>query len=546
MPELPPGPASAPPPVAGAPTLGDRVSGRLGQVIGDNRAQRLRDTVCDATAATQRGVGYGAGAALEAINIGASKSIPTMHGSDLIVMHRPSMLRGADAVAGVFRPKVVPDDYDAMRVDRPLLAETDVRVRDTKAPLQLSFDAHAAGDDYSVTGREGSPVSVYVDGQYHSDVLVLAERPTGYGVNLAGLDVGAHHVELRSSTDIAGAQAAAPTVDHVTARPLSGDAALAARFAPMLETRLELHGDPHRPPAVYTDVPLVLAPTVQHHDDGTTTLHYNLLYSNEDRGTPVTSTFRRFGRATDYEPVHTVTLDAAGNVVGDKFQGPSHIPWSFHGDRIGERPVMRVATGNGLFTSRSLGATPRWSEAPSGLFNAAPSDRDLMLAHPWSFQVMNEELQREGKVVAPRAEPGPNQVRDSRDFLYLDVGSDAARQAFDGARMVTLQLRNGSVVSGTIDPRGRMPTVPNRPALGTAVPLPKGITGADVDGIASWATGPNAPQQTQLPPGRLFVLDAEYAPHMLGKLPEPSTQPPAHPAHDDHWKHDPKTPPTLG
>jgi hypothetical protein len=272
----------------------------------------------------------------------------------------------------------------------------------------------------------------------------------------------------------------------------------------VIETRHDSTLPKGAPPLAATgDIPLLMTSAVSKLPDGTSRIDYDMMFSNEDGGTPITKTFRNYGRATDYEPVYSVTVDKDGNRVTDSFQGPSHVPYRFHGTFEGDRPVLRVSTRNNLFDSRLFGATPRWSEAPLPPTPHKLTDRELMLANPWTFAVMGKEMLREGKVGTP-GKLGSQQVVDARLHLYFEPQDDA-RLGLEKYRKVTLQLRDGRSVDVLARRKSIFPTVPNRPALGTAIPLPDGINPDDVVGVHHLE-------------GRVFVLDDTFTPRQLASV----------------------------
>lgn len=433
---------------------------------------------------------------------------PSMAESDLIVLQGPDQKRGAALVnrlAGIQAP--TPVDYDALRPQRPLLARTQLTVTNAHDVHELTAQLQVAPDvRWSSPTRGAGRVAVYVDGRYHSDLIGMSERDAPYRINLAGLALGRHDIELRAA-DTDAASRPRVSVPATSTRRLDGDEALIARHAPILETRVPSRTGSGEP--LDTDLPMLLAPTVLRRPDGSIQIDYDLLLSNEDGGIVITQAYSMLGRSIDQETVYRVQLDAAGNCIGDLFQGPLHVPYRFRGERVGDRPVLRVATANNLFTSQLTNATPRWSELPIEPTPVRRSDRELLIAHPWTAAVMTAETQREGKMSDGATKPGT--VDDARRYLFLGPVGDALRGAYERDKGLELLLRDGSSVR--IDHAFRIPfRVPFQAPMGTAVHLPGGIDGDAVAGVR--ALRPAPPSDPNVP-STTFVLDAAYRPRQL-------------------------------
>ncbi len=386
--------------------------------------------------------------------------------------------RIVDALCGTHRL-----DENAVRATRRVLAtgRVDVAGRADSATV-VRFRAHVpAGTDWGTTSRESARVAVYVDGRYHSTVTVLAERRGEYGVNLTGLPAGVHKVELRDATDAAhGAGVGALVVEGLRAERIDGDAALVQRHAPIVELRDQDRGRSHS--AAYTDVPLLLVPAVTRHADGSRTIAYRVAFSNEEGGTPSPRLLASYGRSGDIEPIYTVRVAPDGRVLGATYQSALHRWRPFDGARVGERPVLRVATANNNFSTRARAAgdgAERWSEVALDGIDGATSDFDIMLRHPWTWSIMAKELLREGKVADTDAARGRFQIGDPRRYLYVAPISDAVRGAINLAGGIEVLLRDGRrVMARLVDGFAT-----GAQGMG-ALELPTGVVGDAVVGVS--------------------------------------------------------------
>jgi hypothetical protein len=411
--------------------------------------------------------------------------------------------RGADARAGADAIERLVDsltggrkdiDPQAAREQRPLLTTVRVSGTGTAGVTRLTIDADAPGADYMVGGRESAAVAVYVDGRYHSTAIIFAERGGPVQVNLGSLPGGDHVVELRAATDVAPVRA---RVGAVRATTLTGDAALIDRFAPVLELRDADRSA--RSSVARSDAPMLLMPAVTRHADGSRTIEYRVLFTNEDGGTPAPMLYAKYGRGVDAEPVYRVRIDASGRLVESTYQAALHRWLPFDGAMAGERAVLRVSTANNMVSARTSGAarSERWSDSSIAPVEDAGSEFEAMRTNSWTWRVMAKELLREGKAVSDGGVRGDRQIGDPRRYVYLGPLSDAMRAAIELKGGVELVLRDGRRVLAKI-------------ATGfaggkfhqSALELPDGATADAIRGVSLLGV-------------KALVLDAAFAVHEL-------------------------------
>jgi hypothetical protein len=283
-------------------------------------------------------------------------------------------------------------------------------------------------------------------------------------------------VELRDATGLAaGAPVRCVTVTSAAVRSEQGDAALIARHAPIIEQR----GDGRA--ARGSDAPLLLVPSIEQNRDGTRTIRYHLLLSNEDGGTPVRTLLGQYGRSIDYELAYEVVVDAAGNRVGARYQGPLHGTHAFDGTFEGDRPLLRIATNNNNFSANvhAAGSATRFADAPiapiagdEGLLR----DAKVVRNQPWVLTVAGKELVREGKVVLDAAVAATvhdlHYVGDPRRYVYLQGVAGAK------AGIVELQLASGARVTLHL-----AADAGSGDSGSTAIQLPAGVRASDVTAV---------------------------------------------------------------
>src|SRR5204862_5633895 len=126
-----------------------------------------------------------------------------------------------------------------------------------------------------------------------------------------------------------------------------------------------------------------------------------------------------WGRTTDIEFVYGVELDAAGRVVAEQFQGAGHEMPAFGGRRDARHPLLWIATDNNMVSDRGT-TTVRYAPAPEHFELTDVSREAVMDAHPWSYALAGQEMQREGKIAAD-APPGSGKIVDPRRFVYVEA-----------------------------------------------------------------------------------------------------------------------------
>ncbi|MCW2925455.1 MAG: hypothetical protein JWM98_2859 [Thermoleophilia bacterium] len=339
-----------------------------------------------------------------------------------------------------------PDD---VRATRPLVAEATVDGR-AGATTRLELDLRAPGVGAGVAGRPPALLAAYVDGRYHSTVVVHEERTTPVSIALGELAPGAHRVELRSAQDRAPLGAPAPAVHSITTVYGTGTQAEVDRHAPILELR-DAAASAGPLAAATDDTPLAQFPSITHNADGTRTIEYVTVFSNEDGGTRTQDLVSQYGHALDVEPTYRVHLAADGAVLDEAYQTATHDWRAFDGRHDGERPVLRVSSRNNMTSARlAPDGAERWSEAPVQVPGVdAPDDHGVFGVEPWVRRVGEDELAREGKVSAT-----PDRFQAWLPERTLEVGplDPAARERIVAAGGMDVRLRDGRTVRATARP----------------------------------------------------------------------------------------------
>ncbi|MCW2926534.1 MAG: hypothetical protein JWM86_502 [Thermoleophilia bacterium] len=405
------------------------------------------------------------------------RSMPHAPPGDIFEPRGPIQRIAANSIDRVFSPET--RGPQEAREHRPLLAETRIVVPPVSAgepapSTRIGFEATAPGANWGARDRTSGMVAVYVDGGYHSTVVVHAERTAPYAVALGALEPGSHDIELRAALDAAPMR---PLVHDVVATQVDGSQARLDQLAPIVELRGP--GAGRIGSISHTDAPLLLIPALTSRPDGSSTVEYRVTFSNEDGGTNPVGLLAEFGRGVDTEPVLRVDLDPAGRVVEEWYQSPLHVWRRFDGDRVDGRPLVRVSTANNLVSARvHEDGGERWSDAPLPAIDGSQSEFRAMRANPWTWQLMAKELLREHKAIPGRLHDG-RRMGDPRGYVYLGDVSQASFGALLVSGGADVRLTDGRVVRART-----LPGLLGEDFNETALELPLGVVGAQVAAVA--------------------------------------------------------------
>lgn len=315
-------------------------------------------------------------------------------------------------------------------------------------PTILHIDAKApAGAAWgNAGGNNAGIVSIYVDGKYFADATIFSENPAGVDINLGVLGAGNHKIELRDTSNI-GTNNKGPGVTNVSmstkelninARdPAERDAALAARHAPIVH--LERNGQ------AVNNTPLFTTARITHNGNGTTSIEYRVLYSNEDggHGADPGKLADYWGRTTDDEYIYTVTVnDKTGQAVsvagngGIGKGGDALREFNDPQQRVNDRPVITIVDDH----NKVDWASDHEYRAKNRAFSGAPlivngmTTLDVMNENPWTWEVTTKEIAREGE----SAKLNPY------DRIYINLQDGSGADLRD-VKAITVTLKDGRV-----------------------------------------------------------------------------------------------------
>jgi hypothetical protein len=267
----------------------------------------------------------------------------------------------------------------------------------------LTIHADAAGTNWAKAGEEAVILTLAVDGKYSQDVtLFMGATPHDYQVLLGPLAAGKHRLDYERN-EVYSSTIWGPIAATFKAEVLD-DPALA--HAPFLYLRANTM---HR----YSDIPLLCWYEWLDLPAGRT-LQFSVIFSNEDGGTGTEALMARWGRTLDVEYVYRWRANGA-----ETYQATNHRDLAFHGDKIGEHPVIFDVSDNNNFSDS--GDSPlRIALWPKPFDLSEHSREEIADENPWTYRIMVEELMREEKVA---------KLGNPRDFLFVEAKIQAATAA---------------------------------------------------------------------------------------------------------------------
>ena len=286
-----------------------------------------------------------------------------------------------------------------------------------EAPAEVAavVTASCSGCDWGRRTYEAPALELRLDGGYSQHLLLTrGEERAEYRVALGRLASGAHRLTVGLDPHRSARHARPATVSGIaitTTRAGSVEERMASH-APVLMARANSLRR-------FSDVPLLMWVETDELGHGRMRLRYSVVFSNEDGGTPPDRLMATWGRLTDLGFVYGVEVDAVGDVLAARYQGPEHRILDFTGVREARHPLLHVVTDNNMVSDRGP-TTVRFAPAPIPFDLASASREAVMDAHPWTYAVSAREVRREGRV-SEWARPGSKKVPDPRRFLTLEA-----------------------------------------------------------------------------------------------------------------------------
>ncbi len=388
----------------------------------------------------------------------------------------------------------------------PILASASL-VLEKPGELVATVTARCDMCRWDVEGREAVVLSIWLDEGYSQHLPLVRTGSADYRVLVGAAGAGTHMISVRAEPGLS-ARALGPdaaTVERVELNGVLEDSHehIALALAPFVYARPNTVGR-------FSDVPALMWYEVEPTSRGTR-YRYSVIFSNEDGGTPADRLMATWGRTTDIEYLYSVEIDHDESLLEDDYQGPEHKVLPFRGEREGRHPQLWVSTDNNMVLDK--GATSvRYLPAPIAFELRGVSREAVMDAHPWLYELMAQELAREGKIVAD-ARAGSGTIPDPRRFVYVEACGTL------GGHALAFAIRTGNAWVRS-DRGERDYRITRDGCFRAATPLPT-TAGCRVSALRVMAFEPPA---TQGSPGastqpvrlmsitRVFMLDERYVP----------------------------------
>jgi hypothetical protein len=374
----------------------------------------------------------------------------------------------------------------------------------------LDLTASAPGTSWRERGAEAAVVTIYIDGQYHQNVILFAgARELNYQLMLGRVGPGEHNLRVdfnrkQSATKAMGVKigdAKVTTIDR------NHPEFQAVARAPIIYARPDTVGK-------FSDIPL-LAYYESERAGASDRITYTVIFSNEDGGTQTTALMARWGRTTDIEWVCETRIGAEGEAK-TIFQGANHQNTQFAGKLEADHPLMFDATVNNNFSEHGQ-SEMRFAPRPLPFDARTASREEMMDRHPWTYQVMADEMIREGKITEER-KPG-QAINDLRNYVYFDIRSNQTGAALSVAVKLkgdpVWRASDWGIANYRIDRSGNFRTTALLPKRARLEEIERVVARCDVKGDPRTQS-----ELSQVPSAscdlrsinKIFVLDDDYMP----------------------------------
>ena len=378
-------------------------------------------------------------------------------------------------------------------------AHPGIQVRRGGPDARVEFRTHRSGEallDLSVAarkvswaepGHESAVVSLYVDGDYATDVVISSNRPTPREFALGSLSAGVHTLRIHYAAHRSSKRAGVATLRHLEVRTVSkkNPEYAAARYAPVLYGR-NVPGLGGTFQSAVTDTPLVAwHETTPAATPGHSIIEYSVVWSNEDGGTDTPGLMARWGRTTDIEWVYRVEVNRAGHRVRGSgvYQAAAHQTLPFKGRYDGTHPLLETCTSNNNMCD-TVDDPMRFALSTRDVRPVEQPREYLMDTHPWTYSVMAQEMLREGKIETP-SDPATTAVGDQRSYLYVAVDHDTTPATSEAGVGLAVDVRlAGDPTTYTSDHLVPGFSINRDVPAATTVELPVGTTPADVVSVS--------------------------------------------------------------
>jgi hypothetical protein len=332
------------------------------------------------------------------------------------------------------------------------------------AEVSLTHIASATGTSWQQKGSEAAVVTIFVDGNYHQDVILFAggnAKRFPYEVFIGELGKGDHKFDVVLNGKHSSAKIGLVSISDLRI----GSASLDSFPRPSLNVRKDsldnINFDQFttdfiarsnapfiyaRPNSIdkFSDIPLIVYYEIFNEPSGIKRIRYSVIFSHEDGGTKGKALMARWGRMTDIEWIYEIKINQKGEKISEIYQGANHETLTFQGKRaFGSHPIFLTATDNNNFSDTGCSSLRFAPDAiRADLSNG--SRETLMEKFPWTYRIMSEEVIREGRVGNNAADA--DTIFDPREYSFIEVFAEQQNSSVS----VELDMAGGKTVASDV------------------------------------------------------------------------------------------------
>ena len=281
--------------------------------------------------------------------------------------------------------------------------------------------------------NESSILTLFINNIYNQDIIIyngLNEHI--YQQSLGYLEVGTYDIDYYFDYNKSSENASIihlENIELINIQSTNIDSDV-LKYSPVLYGRNIFSWNESN----HTDIPLLMYHDILY-EGNLKIITYGIIFSNEDSriGIGLSDMMLSWGRTTDIEWVYQVTIDN-NEIVSEIFQGASHTPTTFNGDKFGTHPYLINATANCNFSDTGISDYLFFLSPIHSIPNGHTREY-LMDQNPWTYKIMGQELMNEDKY-ENQQDPMHWEISDVRNYLYLE---------YEG-----YQYQTGSNISTTI------------------------------------------------------------------------------------------------
>jgi len=277
----------------------------------------------------------------------------------------------------------------------------------------------SSNTSWEETNNESAVLTIFIDGVYNNDIVIYNGSESHNYQQIIGdsLSIGTHTLDLYFDYNKSSPLASNILIENKDIISLDNTNidSDAFKYSPILYGRNIFAWNESN----HTDIPLILYYDVSY-EDNLKTIKYSIIFSNEDSrvGIGLSDMMLSWGRTTDIEWIYEVSLNSQGDIINEIFQGASHTPTIFNGNKLNNHPYLINATANCNFSDTGI-SDYIFFLTPLNINSEGHTREYIMDQNPWSYKIMGQELINEDKYEEEQ-NPLNWEISDVRNYLYIE------------------------------------------------------------------------------------------------------------------------------